>query len=425
MAAGQQISAGDTGVVALDPLTDPQRRLFVVAAGNIDEFEDDFLTRCDLHPVEDPAQAWNALTVGAMTDLTEIAQGETGYAGWTPLAPRGELSPYSRTSVAFDRTWPAKPDVVVEGGNVARSPDGTRFDWPYSYQLLTTKRLMSDARMFTVTRQTSAATAQASYIAASVLADYPTLWPETVRALIVHSAEWTPAMLSRFAGARTRADSDALRRRYGMGVPSLLRATRSATDALTLVAEDVIHPFEDGQMREMHIHRLPWPAEVLASLGAVEVRLRVTLSYFIEPNPARRGWARRFSYQSHGLRFDVRRPTESDEDFRRRVNALARAEDEERVTTATDAPQWVLGPDLRVTGSIHSDIWSGTAADLARRGVLAVYPVGGWWKERPRVDRSENGARYALVVSIETPDEAADIWTPVAVETGVAVAIET
>lgn len=28
-------------------------------------------------------------------------------------------------------------------------------------------------------------------------AEYPEFWPETIRALIVHSAEWTNAMLSR------------------------------------------------------------------------------------------------------------------------------------------------------------------------------------------------------------------------------------
>ncbi len=43
---------------------------------------------------------------------------------------------------------------------------------------------------------TSAATAQAARLAAIVQAEYPNLWPETARALIVHSAEWTQAMRS-------------------------------------------------------------------------------------------------------------------------------------------------------------------------------------------------------------------------------------
>jgi hypothetical protein len=426
LAAGHGIARTADGLVMLDRANARDGRLFVAAAGNIDDVGDDYLTWCDLQPVEDPGHAWNAVTIGAYTDLTVIPEHETGFRGWTPLAPRGELSPYSRTSVAFDRAWPMKPDVVVEGGNVARSPAGTDFDWPDSYQRLTTKRPTQDARLLTVTRQTSAATAQAAHLAASIMAEYPGLWPETVRALIVHSADWTPAMQARFDGAPSRQARDSLRRRYGMGVPSLLRATRSAADALTLIAEDSIHPYDgEGRMREMRLHRLPWPNEVLSDLGATPVRLRVTLSYFIEPNPGRRGWARRYRYQSHGLRFEVRRPTETDDGFRGRINLLAREEGDGRVATASDAAEWLFGPDLRSSGSIHSDIWEGTAADLARRGVIAVYPVTGWWKEFPKLDQSERGARYSLIVSIETPGQAVDIWTPVAAQVGIPVTIET
>lgn len=81
--------------------------------------------------------------------------------------------------------------------------------------------------------------------------------------LVVHSAEWTPAMRRRFSTERTKARQIALLRRYGMGVPDLARATRSAADALTFVAQDVIYPFEDGKMREIHFHELPWPTDIL------------------------------------------------------------------------------------------------------------------------------------------------------------------
>ena len=427
LAAGLAIDVTGDGMVFLDDAEESAKRLFLLSAGNINEFDDDYLTRCDLEPVEDPGQAWNAVTIGAYTELTTLDPAEQGYDGWTPLAPHGELSPYSRTSVPFHRSWPAKPDVVLEGGNVARSPEGTAFDWPYSFQSLTTKRPLPDARLLTVTRQTSAATAQAAHLSASILAEYPNIWPETLRALLIHSAEWTPAMRARLDAARLRQPRDALRRRYGMGVPDLLRATRSATDALTLVAEDVIHPFDgDGRMREMHLHNLPWPVDVLADLGGAPVLLRVTLSYFIEPNPARRGWARRYSYASHGLRFDVRRATESNVDFRKRINQLALAEEERRPPShGSDAAEWYFGPDYRVSGALHADIWRGTAADLAQRGAIAIYPVTGWWKERPSHDHSERGARYALVVSIETPDQDVDIWTPVAQEVGIPIEITT
>jgi hypothetical protein len=77
-------------------------------------------------------------------------------------------------------------------------------------------------------------------------------------------------------------------------------------------------------------------------------------------------------------------------EFRKRLNDKALDEDERRPPSAeSDTGAWMFGPRSRGTGSIHSDIWTGTAADLARRGLLAVYPVTGWWKENKSRDRSE------------------------------------
>ncbi len=386
--------------------------------------DDDHLARSDIEPVEDPGQAWNALTMGALRHLCVFDADELGFENWTPLAERGELSPFSRTSVAFGRAWPSKPDLLFEGGNVARSPGGTNYDTPHAFQSLTTKAPIHDARLLTVVNATSAATAEAAHFAATIMAEYPSMWPETVRALMVHSAQWTAPMQARINAARARQPRVALRRRYGMGVPSLSRALRSATDALTLVVEEAIHPFDgEGRMREMHLHNLPWPSDALVALGEMRATLRVTLSYFIEPNPSRRGWARRYNYASHGLRFEVRRPTESTDDFRKRLNELALAEEEHGPTSRSDSSQWLFGPEHRSSGSIHSDIWEGTAVDLASRGAVAVFPISGWWKERPSLDRSAGGARYSLVVSIETPPDAADIWAPVAAEVGIPINI--
>ncbi|WP_239135531.1 S8 family peptidase [Actinoplanes derwentensis] len=423
LAAGRSIDIDDNGLVFLDEPDPAARRLFVISAGNVEpqHFDADHLTRSDLEPVHDPAQAWNALTVGAFTNRDVLDDPDPMWHGWSPVAARGELSPYSTTSVTFRPAWPTKPDIVLEGGNIARSPAGTAYDTPASLQLITTRRRDLDSRLLTVTSATSAATAQAAHLAARITADHPHMWPETIRALIVHSAQWTPAMLNRFGG-RNKTQTLLLLRRYGMGVPDLLRATRSATDALTLVVEDTIRPFEQGRMREMHLHDFPWPADVLEQLGETPVRLRVTLSYFIEPNPANRGWRRRYSYASHLLRFDVRRPYESLDDFRKRLNKQALAEEERRPSGAADAG-WVLGAKARSSGSVHSDIWQGSAVDLASRGAVAIFPVSGWWKENPARDRSEQGARYALVVSVETPGQDVDVWTPVAQQVGVPVQV--
>jgi hypothetical protein len=263
-------------------------------------------------------------------------------------------------------------------------------------------------------------------MAASIAAEYPGFWPETVRGLLVHSAEWTPQMRTQMAAAGTsRRQRGALIRRYGFGVPSTERALRSATDALTLIVQDAIHPFRRGALREMHLHDLPWPRDELADLGEVPVKMRVTLSYFIEPSPTRRGFRARYRYASHQLRFDLREPDETNDEFRRRINRKALAEEEERPSRSGEADGWFVGPEVRNRGSLHSDIWEGTAADLAARGFVAIYPVTGWWKELKARDQSDLGARYSLLISIETPVDDVDIWTPVAIEAGVPIIIET
>ncbi len=175
----------------------------------------------------------------------------------------------------------------------------------------------------------------------------------------------------------------------------------------------------------MHVFDLPWPRDVLQSLGETPVRLRVTLSYFVEPNPGRRGWKKRHRYASHGLRFEVKGPTESMDDFRKRLNEKALDDDEEKPSKPDDSSEWYLGEQARDRGYLHHDILQGFAADLAERGVIAVYPVSGWWKDQPKRDRSAKGARYALVVSIETPGVETDIWTPVAEQVDVPVQVST
>ena len=120
----------------------------------------------------------------------------------------------------------------------------------------------------------------------------------------------------------------------------------------------------------MHLHDLPWPKESLLELGETNVEMTVTLSYFIEPNPSSRGVKGKYSYPSHNLKFDVKRATESLDDFRKRINRLARDEEEGASSKTTD-PDWLLGSQFRHKGSIHKDVWSGTAADLAERGKIA------------------------------------------------------
>jgi len=207
-----------------------------------------------------------------------------------------------------------------------------------------------------------------------------------------------------------------LLRAVGYGVPDFESASRSASNAATMVIEAEIQPFEKTATRvitkDMHFHRLPWPRAVLTELAEAEVRLKVTLSYFIQPSPGRRGWTNKHRYQSHGLRFDVKRPTDTDDDFRKRLTASARDEDE-GYQAENDDRAWLLGKNLRCKGSIHRDTWTGTAADLTAANWIAIVPVTGWWKERPHLGYHDSKTRYALIVSIETDSIETDLYTPI------------
>ena len=291
----------------LDDGTEPVRRLFVVSAGNVDAdaLQVAHLDRSDTDSVHDPAQAWNALTVGAFTEKAVVD--DPKWTGWQPVASAGDLSPWSTTGVVFAAAWPIKPDVVFEGGNVVRSAKG-EVNFPCPDLSLLSTHYRPAQKAFVLSWATSAATAQAARMAAIIAAEYPMLWPEAVRALIVHSAEWTPQMQTHLRGASGKRARARLVRRYGFGVPRLDRALRSADNSLTLIAQETIRPFvpkvikpNERQMGDIHFFALPWPREVLQSLGETPVRLRVTLSYFVEPNPGRRGWKHRHRYASHAL----------------------------------------------------------------------------------------------------------------------------
>ena len=89
------------------------------------------------------------------------------------------------------------------------------------------------------------------------------------------------------------------------------------------MVEDSLSPFKmsgsKGGTDQLVVHELVWPRERLLELGGTLVQLRITLSYFVEPNPGERGQSRRHSYASHGLRFALKPADEKLDVFLRRI----------------------------------------------------------------------------------------------------------
>lgn len=386
----------------------PFPRLFVLSAGNI--FDRDhwlaYPSSLSVNQIHDPAQSWNALTVGACTHKNSIDE-----ADFRPLAPAGGLSPFTSTSTMWDSVWPLKPDVVFEGGNAASNGE---FADNFACLELLTADAFHHRRLFSTTNATSAASALAARMAAQLMTQFPKLRPETIRALITHSARWTDQMLKMYPPVN-QAGYATLIRHCGWGVPDLELAIWSTNNSLVMIEENSLFPYHrtsNGvKTREMNLHALPWPQDELLALQNVPVEMRVTLSYFIEPNPSARGSASKFYYPSHRLRFAMKRPTEQLDEFRMRINAAAETEEGISAVSGSDG-NWQLGSRFRHKGSLHQDIWRGTAAELANCGYLAILPGQGWWKTRQALERYDSEARYSLIVSIHVASTDIDLLTP-------------
>lgn len=386
------------------------KQLFFISSGNVViTSPEQFSNKNIYESIHDPAQAFNAITVGAYTDKDTFDVSK--FPNAELLSEKGGMSPSNSTSVIWENDWPIKPDVVFEGGNLINQRGDIVA--PASLQLLTTHKDYRTTLLQTF-GNTSAATALASRFAAQLMNVYPDLWPETIRALIIHSADWTQSMLgNKDIASFKRNDKWNLLRSYGYGVPNLNKAMYSAQNSLTLIAEKKLTPFKkEGTVKfnDIHYYELPWPIEVLQkNLSDVDVKLNITLSYFIEPNPGNRQYSNKFSYQSHSLGFNVIKPDEDEATFQKRVNKNTREDGE----IGFSGEKWILGEQIRNKGSIHRDFWIGSGADLATRNRIAVYPIYGWYQKRKKLEKYNDEIRYSLVVTIETPDIDIDIYTPV------------
>ena len=166
---------------------------------------------------------------------------------------------------------PIKPDVCFEGGNVATGPNNSVFDTD-DLKLLSTYRDPQIAQ-FSSFDATSAASAQAAWMAARLQAEYPDAWPETIRGLIVHSAEWTATQKRMYLQTTKKSDYYRLAKICGYGVPNLERAISCAANSLSLISEAELQPFDKHETqsryisKDMHLYQLPWPVDVLRGLG--------------------------------------------------------------------------------------------------------------------------------------------------------------
>jgi len=414
-----QVAAGSMPGDAADdvPASERPKRLVLAATGNVSGGM--MVNVVPSLPLEDPAQSWNALTIGG---FTRKEQAPAPPPVLDPVVPANHRSPFSRGSQSLpDDLTPIKPEVLFEAGNMLS--DATGFcAWGPSVSLLAPGSDVA-AEPLVPFWATSAAVGVAGYFMGSLHAALPGHWPETYRALAVDSAQWPQPIRRRFIGrgahwkSGAKAEKQQLLREFGYGVPDLGRAILSARNDVTLVAEAEIQPFaigtdgRSGVFNEMHFYDLPWPKAALEKIENEIVVMKVTLSYFIEPNITGKAATRPDTYRSFGLRFDMKKRTETNARFRSRISA---SQEKDGSETEAEASYWLLGPKAIQAGSLHCDLWRGRAIELAGHDAIAVYPVGGWWKSHTGQKRITDKARYSLVISISAAGQAVDLYSEIA-----------
>lgn len=350
IAAGAMPGEADAEV----PANERPKRLIVVATGNVSGgMAVDVLPS---QPLEDPSQSWNALTIGG---FTRKEQPPAPPPVLSAAVPANHRSPFSRGSQSLpDDLTPIKPEVLFEAGNMIS--DATGFcGWDPSVSLLSAGSDVA-AEPLVPFWATSAAAGMAGHFVGQLQSARPDLWPETHRALTVDSARWPEPIRKQFIGrgAHWKTGSKAMKQRhlreFGYGVPDIERAIMSAQNDATLIAQAEIQPFavgadgRTGVFNEMHFYDLPWPKAALEQLENEIVTMKVTLSYFVEPNLTGRAATRPDTYRSFGLRFDMKKRTETNARFRSRISA---SQAKDGTETDGETSCWLLGPKAVQAGS--------------------------------------------------------------------------
>jgi len=412
VAAGAMLGEADEN----DPASERPKRLVVVATGNVSGgMAIDVLPS---QPLEDPSQSWNVLTIGG---FTRKEQPPAPPPVLNAAVPANHRSPFSRGSQSLpDDLTPIKPEVLFEAGNMMSDAAGF-CGWDPAVSLLSAGSDIAAAPLVPFWA-TSAAAGLAGNFIGQLQSALPDLWPETHRALTVDSAHWPEPIRKKFIGrgahwkTGSKAEKQQHLREFGYGVPDIGRAILSARNDATLVAQAEIQPFaigadgRTGVFNEMHFYDLPWPKAALEQLENEIVTMKVTLSYFIEPNLTGKAATRPDTYRSFGLRFDMKKRLESKARFRSRISA---SQAKDGTETASEASCWLLGPKAIQAGSLHCDLWRGRAIDLAGHDAIAIFPVGGWWKSHAGQKRIEDKARYSLVISISAPGQGVDLYSEI------------
>lgn len=372
--------------------------LFIVCTGNIDGYrptlaqaEHDIRTRGyptylleDAYRLRNPAQAINALTVGAYAP-SGLASFAARSAGHQPVAPTDYPSPFTRTG--FGYLGEVKPEVVEEGGNWywdnrrRLAPQGGDF----TDVAIAAHDYATTGRLIKFGNATSWAAPRVAHLAARIQDSIPTRNGDLIRAVIINSARW----LTEFGTTEQRL------RVFGYGVPDRERALNIGGSRCVILIEDII------RIGNVHFYRTPWPSDLFEQSPDLEIRVSITLAYRAPVRKSNR------KYRGTVLEWKLSKRGESFEDFRRRsvyqgIAAPSNEEDdideEEEPSAIADWP-WVVKTNLRKRGTVQKDWFEAPASYFGEELYLSVIGKRGWLSKEQQKEGWNQ--RYAVAVTIE------------------------
>lgn len=246
------------------------------------------------HRLAEPGPAALAVTVGALA-LSGAAAEMPGRVGWRAAADANEAAPFSRSGpgLGTNSRRANKPDVTHYGGNTVINDSGNVVPNELGASLVSTSTKGAGGQIFAAVNGTSFAAPAVARVAADISYAYPDASANLIRALLV-------------TGSKHTAPADALQepyrrsRIYGLGLPSVQRATSSEATRVTMTY--------DGSMPvdTVQIHPLPIPEEFRR--GSRRDRV-ISVALAFDP-PVRR---QRREYLAGTMKFDLYRDIDADE----------------------------------------------------------------------------------------------------------------
>lgn len=289
----------------LDELAFEYGVLFIVSAGNFYGTEDvpkhwlrdypEYLLN-EAARIIDPAPAVNVLTVGSIArrDWPHMSRRYPNDPGYQPIARTNWPSPFTRTGPGPGGA--IKPELVEYGGNWSyegRTNNEVRYDRALG-EVTTNHDVVS--RPFTVVSGTSFAAPKIAHMAARVLARYPNMSSEAIRALLLAHAS-VPDEIEHGVDLT----EEQVRTLVGYGRPDGERVLSSVENCVTLLAEDEI------EESTHHFYEIPLPEDFMAPPLRRPREITVALAY---TSMVRRT---HLSYRANKLSFRVVRANNLDE----------------------------------------------------------------------------------------------------------------